>query len=156
MTETEVAEAKADKAEWRILYDALLTDVEPGDIIKYEQFSEALGRDFLADRNPVYRATLELGRTRKRWLKVVPRVGYRVIEAREHIGESAERKARATRQLSKAIQIGNATDVERLTRDELTMWDTQQRYNAFVFQVIGQHENRLSRIEEALRTAGIL
>ncbi len=145
---------KADRPEWRIIYDELLEDADFGAIITYGDLTRVLGRRFETSRTPIYRARIHLGEMRKRWLESVAGIGYRVIEAREHIDVAQAHKRRAKRQLGMMVRVADVTDISRLSPDELLRFDTQQKVNAMLYMVAVHHERRLSRIEDILRSEG--
>lgn len=140
--------------EWRLIYDQLLTQADFNAIITYADLDGCLGRPFAKNRGPLYRACQELGALRFRWLESVPGVGYRVIEAKEHVRASGDRKLRARRQLDKMMIIARATDLEKLTEEERNLWDRQNRINAALIGIVSAHEQRINRIEEILRADG--
>lgn len=147
---------KGAQPEWQMIYDDLLADADFGSVITYSQLDHVLGRPFLDDRGPIYTARRHLGRTRKRWFEAVDGVGYRIIEAREHLGAAHRRKRRARRQLATMVEIAEVTDLEHLQPDELVEFDRQTKINAALFLFAAQHERRLNRIEDILRQEGKL
>lgn len=146
---------KADRAEWRIIYDRLLEAADFGDVITYDELTEVLGRDFLENRSPIYRARTHLGEMRKRWIESEPGVGYRVIDANEHVRAAEDRKRRAKRQLGLMVKVGDVTDLSRLTPAELEIFDLKTRVNVALYGV-AMHERRLNKIEQVLRGEGLL
>lgn len=147
---------KGDLPEWRLLYDAILERAEFGQVIPYDQLDAVLGRRFVDNRSPLYRARREMGDLRQRWLDAVPRTGYRVIEAHEHIALAQRHKRRAKRQLGAMVHVAEVTDLARLTPEQLASFDHQSRINAMLYMVAAHHEHRLNRIEEVLRKEGML
>jgi hypothetical protein len=95
-----------------------------------------------------------LGEMRRRWLESVPRVGYRVIEAREHLIVAQKKKRRARNQLRGMVRVAEHTDLSRLTPAELASFDSQAKVNAALYMVAMHHERRLNRIESILRDEG--
>ena len=146
---------KGEKAEWQILYDALLADADFGATITYAQLDETLGRDFRADRAPLYRARDELGSRRKRWLVSVPTLGYRITDAEDHVRVAIDHKRKSRRQLGMAVKVLSSTDLSRLGEYGLSEWDSESKMT-FALWAIVAHENRLKRIEEVLRKEGLL
>ena len=142
--------------EWRLIYDRLLESADFGDVISYQQLDEALGQTFAANRSPLYRARAHLGEMRQRWVEPVAKVGYRVIEAREHLVAAQQRKKKAQRQLRQMVRIAEVTDLSRLSPEDLAAFDTQAKVNAMLYTVAVHHERRLSRIEAILRDEGKL
>src|SRR6266545_4116067 len=129
-TERAPFQPKGDLPEWRLIYDKLLERADFGDIITYAQLDEALGREFEDNRSPLYKARRHLIEMRRRWIEPVPRVGYRVIEAREHLLAAQDRKRRARRQLGQMMTVTQGTDLTRLTSSELVAFDSQAKINA--------------------------
>lgn len=149
-------EPKGDLPEWRLIYDKLLEHAEFGDIITIDELDEVLGRSFRDNRSPIYKARERLGEMRQRWIETAPGVGYRVIEANEHMHAAKARKDRAQRQLKRMVNIGEFTDLTRLTPEEMERFDNQSRFNRAVYMAVTSHERRLNRIEDLLRLDGKL
>lgn len=151
-----IFEPKGDRPEWKIIYDELLAGAEFGDVVSYEQLDKVLGRKFITNRSPMYRARKHLGEMRQRWMEPVKKVGYRVIEAREHMDAAQQRKRRAKRQLVTMVKIGEYTDLGRLTPEELIAFDSQAKVNSALAAVALHHEKRLRRIEQILQNEGMM
>lgn len=147
---------KGDLPEWRMIYDELLTHAEYGELITIQQLDAALGRAFTRNRAPLYRAREHLGEMRHRWVESVPGIGYRVIEAIEHLDAAQQRKRRAKRQLQQMVKIAEVTDLSQLSEDQLVRFDSQAKINAAVYMALVHHEQRLTRLEEILRADGKL
>lgn len=147
---------KGDVPEWRLIYELLLSGAEFGDLITYAELDEALGRRFVPNRSPLYRARRELGEQRHRWLEPVPGKGYRVIEAREHLRVSQVHKRKARKQFTLMTTVTSATDLSQLTAEELSAFDSQTRIQAALVAIAFSHEQRLGRIEQTLRNNGML
>ena len=145
---------KGEKAEWAMVYDGLLSEADFGTVVTYAQLDELLGRTFEDNRAPIYRAREELGERRKRWLEAVPRVGYRVIDANEHVRVAGQHKRKAKRQMTTMVKVSQVTDIARLTPTELAEFDTQSKVNWLLYSALVHHERRISRIEELLRDKG--
>lgn len=148
--------AKGDRPEWRIIFEELLDGADFNTIITYEQLDDVLGRPFVDNRSPLYRARQHLGEMQSRWIEAQPGVGYRVIEANEHMDAAHQRKRRAKRQLGLMVKIAEVTDLSRLKPEELAKFDSQAKINAALYMVAVHHERRLNRIEEILRSEGKL
>ena len=155
MSAQEAFRPKGEVPEWRLIYDQLLEGAEYGDVITYPQLDDVLDREFVTNRSPLYRARRELGSMRRRWLVAVPRAGYRVIEAREHLHVSEDHKRRAKRQMRMMQVVTNVCDLNRLKPEELQKFDIQTRLNAALVAIVFSHEQRLGRIEEVLRRNGM-
>lgn len=139
------------------MYDELLSDVDYGQIISYADLASVLGHE-MHDRQrlraPIARARRELGNMRSMWLVAVPNVGYRVIQANEHVSIADDHKHRGQRQFTRMLDVSRATNLSRLTPEELACWDNQNRINAFLVTVVRSHESRIRRIEEVLHRDG--
>lgn len=147
---------KGERAEWRLIYDRLLAHADFGHVIKIEELDEILGRSFIDNRSPIYKARDYLGAMRHRWLEAIPAVGYRVIEASEHMRAALDRKKRAQRQLRTMVRIGEFTDLAKLTPEQLVQFDNQSRFNRLAYMTLMFHESRLARVEAVLQADGKL
>lgn len=156
VTEHAPFQPKGDLPEWRLIYDRLLEHADFGDVITYAELDEVLGREFEDNRSPLYKAREHLGALRSRWIEPVPRIGYRVIEAREHIHVAQQRKKRARRQFRAMVRVAEFTDLSRLSPSDLATFDSQAKINAALYMVAVHHEKRLNRIEGILRDEGKL
>ena len=149
-------DSKGPLPEWRMIYDELLVNADFGTVVTYDQLDAALGRTFIENRSPLYRARQHLGEMRRRWMEAVPKVGYRVIQANEHMKSAQARKNRAKTQLRRMVDIATYTDLSRLQPNELQEFDAQSRINMALASVAIHHERRLNRIEQILRDDGKL
>lgn len=148
-------EPKADVAQWRLVYDTVRT-LSIGDTIPYERLSEVLARDFTADRGPIYRAITELEREDKRTLDVVPRVGYRVVDAPEHERLARRHHRRSRRQLGKAHSKLASADRARLNPEQRAKFDalelTVSRHEDMIRRLDGRVEKHDAAIKDNRRT----
>lgn len=166
---------KGDRAEWEPVYDELRA-ADVGEVVTYERLTDVLGRDFLADRGPIYRATTALEESNKRTVVNVPKVGYRIATAEEHEPLARGHHKRSRRQLRSAIRkIASAdrTQLDPAARQrfdalELNMGrqaDMLRRLSERVDRVekvtaryevsTGEMSDRLEKLEEMLRKHGI-
>jgi hypothetical protein len=148
---------RGDKPEWRLVYEELLANADYGHVVTYSELADVLNRD-VKDRQrlraPIARARRELGNLRSMWLVAVPNVGYRVIQANEHVSVADDHKHRGQRQFTRMLDVSRATNLSRLTPEELACWDNQNRINAFLVTVVRSHESRIRRIEQVLHADG--
>lgn len=97
-------EPTGDRARWRIVYDDLLRDCDHGDQVTYETMGAALNLDPDEDRHAIQmavrRAARELEEVDKRALDAIPNVGYRVVEAMEHMQLARRQQRRSHHALS--------------------------------------------------------
>jgi hypothetical protein len=141
--------------EWKTLWEGLLKTADYGRLITYAELDAALGRPFVDNRSPLYKARQMMGRLNRRYLTAVPGHGYRVINANEHLPVSEDHKARARRQLTRMQEVTGYADLSHLTTDELTQFDYQTRVNATLVYFAFSHEQRLNKHEEILRRNGM-
>jgi len=139
-----------------MLYDELLAQADFGTLITYDDLDRVLGRPFRPERGPIYRARQHLGEMRQRWLAPVANVGYRVIDANEHLNVAQQHKRKAKHQFGLMVKVAEVTDVSRLTPEELVAFDSQAKVNAMLYLVAVHHERRIQRIEQVLREDGRL
>jgi hypothetical protein len=136
-------------------HERLLEHADFGQVITYAELDETLGRSFITNRSPIYRAREDLGSIRKRWLEPVPGIGYRVTNPNDHVRVSVSHRRKSQRQVSISVKVLGATDLARLGPAELATWDSEQRI-AFAIWGVVSHEARLREIEELLRTEGMM
>lgn len=120
--------AKGEAAEWRLIYEAI-REMAVGEVIRYDALDEVLGRSFTdegAKRNPLERARRELEEVDHRTLATVRGVGYRVVEAREHMVLARGHQIRSARQTKRAKEkldsanLAALTDLERRRHEEMS------------------------------------
>lgn len=120
--QTKCFQTKSDKAEWKIIHDNL-KDLQVGDMITYTELSAILGRSFLADRVPWYKAVRQLEKTNGRTMENVKSTGYRVVAANEHEGLCLGRNKKARRQMHRAVEISQSTRRSELNLEEVKRID---------------------------------
>jgi DNA-binding winged helix-turn-helix (wHTH) protein len=146
---------KGQIAEWRKVYD-VLRELQIGDVLRYDALDEILGRSFISEgakRNPLERARRELEDVDRRTLAAVPRVGYRVVEPREHMSLASGHQRRSRRQLTRAQQKLESTEIAALTDLERRRHDAMMGQVSHLLSEQRRVARRLARIEEALDSA---
>lgn len=108
-------------ARWRLLY-SMLAPCAPGDVLTYADMCEELGvpessRHIV--QSAIRRAAKEFEERDRHALESVPNVGYRVVEAQEHVTLAREQQQRAGR----ALQRGHS----KVTNVDLSGLDTEAR-----------------------------
>lgn len=101
-----------NEARWRVIYE-LLEPLQPGTILTYDRMGEALNLDPQSDRHTIQmamrRAAKEFEVTHKHAVDSEPNVGYRVVEAPEHLTLAKAQQRRASRSLvrghSKVVNV---------------------------------------------------
>jgi len=147
---------KGDVPEWRMVYEKLLADAQFGDVITYAMLDAALGRSFVENRSPLAKAKAKLAEWRKRQIVVIPTVGYRVVEAREHLDVATDYQRRGQRQLQRMARALDSTPTEYLTPAERLLYDRQSiiAYTQVAFMI--ETNRRFDRHEAILRNAGLI
>lgn len=148
--EREPFEPVGSEAQWRMVYKAI-SALGVNDVITYEQLGEALGRDFLEDRAPIYRAMQELEREDKRTLTNVRNVGYRVAEPGEHEGLAKGHVRRSRRQLNKAKGRVDSADRNGLDAETRRRLDDMGVHLAQVGRAVTKLNRKVSEHDEALK-----
>lgn len=94
-------------ARWRIIYD-ILKPMQVNDILSYETMGEALQLHPAKDRHVIQmamrRASKEFEKVDKHAVEAVTNVGYRVVEAEEHLYLARRQQKKAGR----ALQSGHS------------------------------------------------
>ena len=141
-------------ARWRIIYGLLLETPVDG-VITYAQMGDAIGLDPDKDRHAIQmamrRAASEHEQLDKRAVDAVPNVGYRVVEAPEHLGLARRHQRKAGRSLargqSKAVNVdlsGVEPEVRRALEVTAQAFALQMDFNR-------RFAVRQSRLEKAVR-----
>jgi hypothetical protein len=106
-------EPVGQEARWRTIY-ALLKANGVGDTLTYERMGEALDLDPERDRQTIrtalYRAAREYEHVDKHALEAIPNVGYRIVEAIEHLTLAQRQQRRAGRALQRGHSVAVNVD----------------------------------------------
>lgn len=96
-----------ETARWRIIYN-LLAGVEVGEVLDYVTMADALELNHTKDRHVIQvamrRAAAQLERVEKHAVEAVNNVGYRVVQAEEHLRLAKKYQAKS----SKALALGQS------------------------------------------------
>lgn len=134
----------------RDLKDALFqtcVSADPGELFQYEALSEILGRNARGSsgRSLILSVGKRLEREAKRALICVPRVGYRIAQAAEHLRLGEKRHQRGSRQVNAAVRVLTATPMQELTPEEY------RRHEAFL-TILRENQDALRHIQRKART----
>jgi hypothetical protein len=92
---------------------------EYGDVITYEDLEQALdGASRLIVQNVVRAMSKRLLRDHQKAIQAVMNQGYRIIEPKEHLSASQDRKERARRQATQALDLVTYVDRTALDMEE--------------------------------------
>lgn len=150
--ETKPFEPKGDAPEWQLVYD-VISQKNINDIVTHEELSEALGRDFLANRSPFYKAQKVMLEQKLRALSPVLGIGYRVVEAKDHERLARKEHKSGRRKVKKALGL-----VKHADRSEMTP-EVRQKFDAIQVNLAGQDDFirridiRTQRHETAIRAS---
>lgn len=144
-----------DEPRWKPLY-RLFAGRAPGTVVSYTQMSEVLdGFDPDRDRSSILRAGEALLRDEQRAVVAVPRLGYRVAAASEHLDIAKGRGRRARRQTRKGAVVSR-----NFRRDEVDA-ETAARLDRISLRldrlehVISSVARRQSHLDVALAEARV-
>lgn len=147
-----------ETARWRIIYD-LLAEVEVGEVLDYVTMANALELNHTKDRHVIQvamrRAAAQLERVEKHAVEAVNNVGYRVVQAEEHLRLARKYQAKS----SKALALGQS----KVINVDLSNVDPEVRQafavvaSAFAMQVDFNRRTdiRQQRLEESLESMRI-
>lgn len=145
-------DGRSDK---RVIYE-LTSDAEPGSTYTYAELIEALqdGLDKPIQRDRVYRAVAAanatLLREHRRYLGVVPNVGYRMIRADEHLPESLRKKDRAQSHLRRGIELLRHARLDELTQAQRTLHEGQLMIMSHLYHAAEDSARRHERSERLI------
>lgn len=141
---------KADRAEWRMVFDDLTT-LDVGDVITYERLDEILGRPFIDGRGPIYRATREMEKVNRRTMTAVPNVGYRVVDATEHEDLARHHHRKSRRQIRKALGKAQSADRSKLTAEQAERIDSVELSLSRQAEMIRRLDTRVGKVEGVVK-----
>jgi hypothetical protein len=143
------------RSDRRVVFE-LVADAEPDTTFTYAELIGALaeGLDVDITRDRVYRAVAAgnktLLRERKRYLHVVPDVGYRVIHTSEQLPVALIKKDRAQSYLSKGIALLRHAKLDELDAAQRTLHEGQLLILAGLHQAMHESDQRHTRSEELI------
>jgi uncharacterized membrane protein YccC len=145
-------EPKGDVAEWQLIYDTI-KPLQIGDVITYDELTEALGRDFRTARGPFHKANRELLTDEKRGLLNLRNVGYRVVTAEEHEGAAKAQHRFAKRRLRQSKHWLKNTDRSDLTPEVAARFDRLESTLDRQIDFTRRLDQRVARVEKALEAS---
>jgi LAS superfamily LD-carboxypeptidase LdcB len=165
---TTAFQPKGEVAEWTMVYDILVT-MDIGQVLRYSELDQILDRDFIANREPIYRAMRQLEEHDHRTLANVVNEGYRLVEAAEHEGLARHHHKKSRRQMRKSLNKIKSADRNRLDVEQQKKFDemelTLSRHEQAIKRIdargaahakaIEDNNQRLTKLEETLRRHGI-
>lgn len=172
-------ETAGEQPRWQAIFH-LATGKPVGEMLTYEQLDDAIGADFRAHRDGLYKAIRVLEQAERRTLVCVANVGYRVAAATEHESLARGRQRRSRRQIERAVSIASnvrrdeldpeqARRMEgyemtlrshadmlrrmgaRVDRQEASLRDVRRRTS----QTVAEQNERIERLEALMERTGI-
>jgi chaperonin cofactor prefoldin len=144
-----------EKARWRTVYD-LLRKGTVGDVITYAEMAEALEvhpeRDRNILRSAVPRAAREFEEVDNHAITPVRNVGYRVVEASEHMGLAKVHQRKSSRQLRRSRSKVVHVDMNALSPELQRLFGAAGQLLALQMDFNRRMDIRQKRIEEAVST----
>jgi hypothetical protein len=137
-----VFEVKGMKPQWELLYDSIV-GMSIGDVVEFETLQKAVKLPRARIYVPLGKAVRLLEKSHKRTLENVRRVGYRMVEAKEHDRLSHKQQIRARRRIQRAQEILSGTDVQLLSREEIRQMRNRQAMLAQQHDVLSRRVDRL-------------
>ena len=148
-------EPVGEQARWRILYDILCHTRTDG-IATYEQMGEALGLHPDHERHTIQmavrRAAKELEEEDKRAIEAVPNVGYRIVEAPEHLRLARRQQKRAQVALRSGHSKVTNVDLNQLEPETRRAFEVVARAFAMQMDFNRRMDVRQRRLETAVAT----
>jgi hypothetical protein len=142
-----------DRARWRIVYD-LLRKADVGDVTTYETLGEALELDPTEDRHAIQmavrRAAVEHEEVDHRALESVPNVGYRIVEAQEHLRLARTQQRRSSKALARGQSKVVNVDMNGLPPEVRKAFDVTARAFAMLLDYNRRLDTRQRRLEDAI------
>jgi hypothetical protein len=143
------ADGRSDK---RVIYE-LVQDATPGDAFDYDKLIAALseGLDVEVTRARVYPAVAAANKTllqrQRRYLGIVPGVGYRVISAAEHLPVALDKKDRAQAAIKRGIDILRNARLDELDQAQRILHEGQLLILGGLYQATRESSRRHDRSE---------
>lgn len=112
-----------ERARWRVIYEDLLVQAQPGDVVTYEQLGQALELDPVQDRHLIQMAMRRAMRehlvVNSRASVAVPGVGYQVVEPRAQLELAGRHQVKARRSVGRGhdqVVFVDASGMDQATR----------------------------------------
>lgn len=153
---TMFAPSRSDGRSDRMVVFDLARDAEPDTMFTYDALLEALseGLDTQVTQGRIYRAVSAGNETlleeRKRYLRVVPGKGYRVIHTSEAVSVALTKKGRAETYLKKGMKVLLNADLNELTPAQRTIHEGQMMVFAAFGTAIRESERRHAKSDQLI------
>lgn len=150
------ASSRSDgRSDRQVLFD-LVESADPDTLVSYDRIlsalSDGLSKPVAKDR--AYRAVASVNkillRERRRYLRVVPNQGYRVIRSDEHLPEALAKKSRAQSYISRGVELLRNARLDELTEAQRTLHEGQLMVLAGLHQAVQESTARHDKQERVL------
>lgn len=138
---------KGEKPLWKLVYD-FVAPMQIGDMVTYEELSEAADQDIKENRSLIYTANKHLLRDQKRLLVVERQVGYKVVDGMDIMYHAEDRQVMAKRNMNRANYEASNINTIKLTPDEKDKLQKFMAFNANIRAAFAQKIDRLEKVNE--------
>lgn len=115
MTAAAPFEPVGEIARWRIIYNEILADAQVGDVITWERMGDILDLHPVTDRPKILaglkRAAEELLIERRRAIRNISNIGYRITDAEGQLEVARNHQRRAARQVQRGYDAATYVDL---------------------------------------------
>ncbi len=138
-------EPKGKKPMWELVYDYVV-DKPIGEILTFEELSEAINEDIMKNRNAVYKARKKLATRHKKFLVTERGAGYKVVEGMEQLDHAQSRHVTARRQSNEAtFEVANIK-TEGMNQEQK---NDVRAFIAWNATVVSAFSNQAKRVHQA-------
>lgn len=143
------------ESRWRTVY-ALLRERHVNDVVTYEEMGAVLDLDPITDRpairGSVGRAAQEFEVVDLHAIAPVRNVGYRIVEAPEHLGLAQNHQRKSSRQLKRGRGKIEHVDLNELSGDQRVEYALAARLISMQMDFNRRTDIRLKNHDEAIRS----
>ena len=143
---------KGEKALWKLVYEYVVP-LKLGQLLTYEDLSEAADQDIKLNRSLIYTANKHLLKDLKRMLVVERGIGYKIVDGLDIMDNADMRQIRAKRRVSLAHFETKNINTVKLTPDEK---DKLQKFMAFNANIRAAFVEKIENIEKASQVSDLI
>ncbi len=142
-------------ARWRMVHEQLRT-MAVGDVFTYAALSELLDlNDRHAIQSVVRRAAKEFEKADKHALAAVPNVGYRIVEADEHVRLARTHQAKSSRSLVRSRSKVSNVDYNDMSPEVRAVAEAMVRALSMQMEFNRRMDIRQSKLEEVVESVAV-
>lgn len=143
---------KGEKPLWKMVFD-FVTPMQIGDVVTYEELTEAVGQDITTNRAIVYAANKHLLKDQKRLLVVERSIGYKLVDGMDIMYHAEDRQSMAKRQVRLANFETNNISTIKLTSEEKKKLQDFMSFNANIRAAFAQKIDRIEKANQVTQLA---